>query len=111
MQRVHIPVFLQLDLPISWDKTKVFEVIDEMRLKGTPDMDIRIKAVSTDDLKILAEMANKVLHNVHELRFEINQLMSTMLSEAAIDTSQPDEVCVNITILDKAGMFFLLLIF
>lgn len=79
------------------------DVIDEMRLKGTPDMNIRIKAISTDDFNILAEIANKVLHNVHDLRSEINQMMSTMLSGAAIVTSEEAQVGVSIKILDKAG--------
>ncbi|VDH95491.1 Hypothetical predicted protein [Mytilus galloprovincialis] len=91
----------ELDLPVAWDKKKVLKVIDDMRLKGTHDMNIRIQAISTDDLNILAEIANKLLHDLHELRFEINQLMSKMLSEAAIITSQPDKVGVNIKILDR----------
>lgn len=73
-------------------------------------MNIRIKAISTDDFSILAEIANSLLHNVHILRSEINQMMSAVLSEAAIITSQAEQVCVSIHILDNAGKFPMLLI-
>lgn len=81
-----------------------------MRLKGTPEMNIRVKAISTDDFNVLAEIANNLLHNVHELRSEINQLMSSLLSEAEIVTTQPQQVCVNIQILEKGGKIHILYI-
>ncbi|XP_052075807.1 uncharacterized protein LOC127713885 [Mytilus californianus] len=101
-KRILIPVFMQLDIPTSWDKTKVFEAIDEFRLTGTPDMNIRIKAISIDDLNMYAEIAKQVLCNVHELRSEINKLMSTMLSEADIDTKEHAELCVNLNVPDRS---------
>ncbi|CAC5393328.1 unnamed protein product [Mytilus coruscus] len=101
VQRIHIPVLLQLDLPESWDKHKIFEAVDEMRLKGTPDMNIRIKTILTDDLDIIAEMANTILRNVHELSSEIKKIMSSMLSEAEITTKRHDEVGFNLKIPDK----------
>ncbi|XP_071147201.1 uncharacterized protein [Mytilus edulis] len=101
-KRILIPVFMQLDIPNSWDKTKVFEAIDEFRLTGTPDMNIRIKAISIDDLNMYAEIAKQVLGNVHELRSEINKLMSTMLSDAEIDTMENAELCVNLNVPDRS---------
>ncbi|CAG2232331.1 unnamed protein product [Mytilus edulis] len=101
-KRILIPVFMQLDIPTSWDKTKVFEAIDEFRLTGTPDMNIRIKAISIDDLSMYAEIAKQVLGNVHELRSEINKLMSTMLSDAEIDTMENAELCVNLNVPDRS---------
>ncbi|CAG2212380.1 unnamed protein product [Mytilus edulis] len=101
-KRILIPVFMQLDIPTSWDKTKVFEAIDEFRLTGTPDMNIRIKAISIDDLNMYAEIAKQVLGNVHELRSEINKLMSTMLSDAEIDTMENAELCVNLNVPDTS---------
>ncbi|CAG2257348.1 TN [Mytilus edulis] len=102
-KRILIPVFMQLDIPTSWDKTKVFEAIDEFRLTGTPDMNIRIKAISIDDLNMYAEIAKQVLGNVHELRSEINKLMSTMLSDAEIDTMENAELCVNLNVPDRSA--------
>ncbi|XP_076085190.1 uncharacterized protein LOC143056004 [Mytilus galloprovincialis] len=101
-KRILIPVFMQLDIPTSWDKTKVFEAIDEFRLTGTPDMNIRIKAISIDDLSMYAEISKQVLGNVHELRSEINKLMSTMLSDAEIDTMENAELCVNLNVPDTS---------
>ncbi|CAG2205717.1 unnamed protein product [Mytilus edulis] len=103
-KRILIPVFMQLDIPTSWDKTKVFEAIDEFRLTGTPDMNIRIKAISIDDLNMYAEIAKQVLGNVHELRSEINKMMSTMLSEAEIDTKEHAKVHVNLEVLNESGV-------
>ncbi|XP_076072064.1 interferon-induced very large GTPase 1-like [Mytilus galloprovincialis] len=101
-RRIHIPVFMQLDVPTSWDKTKVFEAIDEFRLNGTSDMNIRIKAISTDDLSVFAEIANKLLCNVGNLRSEVNKMMSTILSEAAIDTTEHAELGVNLKVPDRS---------
>ncbi|CAC5362586.1 unnamed protein product [Mytilus coruscus] len=101
-KRIIIPVFMQLDVPTSWDKTKIFEAIDEFRLNGTPDMNIRIKAISIDDLNIYAEIAKMVLCNVHEFRSEINKMMSTMLSE--IDTTKHEDFCVNLKVPDMSGV-------
>lgn len=83
--------------------------MNEMRLKGTTDMNIRIKAISTDHFNILAEIAKTLLLNVHELRSEINQMMATILSYSSIVTSQEAQVGVNIMILDKAGNYSILL--
>ncbi|CAG2246397.1 unnamed protein product [Mytilus edulis] len=102
-KRILIPVFMQLDIPTSWDKTKVFDAIDAFRLTGTPDMNIRIKAISIDDLNMYAEIAKQVLCNVHQLRSEINKLMSTMLSEAEIDTTEHAELYVNLNVPDRSA--------
>ncbi|VDI05289.1 Hypothetical predicted protein, partial [Mytilus galloprovincialis] len=101
-KRILVPVFMQLDIPTSWDKTKVFDAIDEFRLTGTPDMNIRIKAISIDDLNIYADVAKMVLRNVDALRSEINKMMSTMLSEAEIDTKEHAKVHVNLEVLNKS---------
>ncbi|VDI36289.1 Hypothetical predicted protein, partial [Mytilus galloprovincialis] len=100
VKRIHIPVVMQLDIPTSWDKTKVFEAIDGFRLNGTTDMNIRIKAISIEDITMYAEVAERVLCNVHKLRSEINKLMSTMLSEAEINTTEHAEFGVNMKIPD-----------
>ncbi|CAG2217742.1 unnamed protein product [Mytilus edulis] len=103
VKRIHIPVVMQLDIPTSWDKTKVFEAIDGFRLNGTTDMNIRIKAISIEDITMYAEVAERVLCNVHKLRSEINKLMSTMLSEAEINTTEHAEFGVNMKIPDLSG--------
>lgn len=105
MQRIHIPVFLQLDIPTTWDKTQMYDTLDEMRLNGTPEMNIRIKAISRDDLSILAELTKKVLCNVEKLQSEIDKLMSTLLSEATIDTTEPVEIAVKLSVLESSGKF------
>lgn len=97
---------MQPDIPISWAKTKVYETIDELRLNSTPDMNIRIKAISHEDLNIYAEVAEMVLCNVHQLRCEVIKLMSTMLSEADIDTTENAEFGVNLQVPDRAGISF-----
>lgn len=106
-QKDRIPVFLQLDLPVAWEKTEVFESIDEMRLEETPDKNIRIKAISTDDCEILAEIAKKILYNVQELKSEVHQIMSTIISQSAIITSEHSEVGVSIYIPDETGKYFI----
>lgn len=97
---------MQLDIPTSWDKHKVFEVIDEMRLNETSDMNVRIKAVLTDDLDMFAEIANTVLRNIHDLRTEVNLLMSSILTGAKINTTQHAEVGFNLKIPDRRGTYF-----
>ncbi|VDH91779.1 Hypothetical predicted protein [Mytilus galloprovincialis] len=106
VKRIHIPVVMQLDIPTSWDKTKVFEAIDGFRLNGTTDMNIRIKAISIEDITMYAEVAERVLCNIHKLRSEINKLMSTMLSEAEINTTEHAEFGVNLKIPDRSDVFF-----
>lgn len=103
LKRIVIPVFMQLDIPNAWDKTKVFEAVDELRLNGTTDMNIRIKAISIDDLNIYADIAKKVLSNVHVLSSEINKMMSTILLEADINTTEHAKFCVNLKIQDTSG--------
>lgn len=97
---------MQLDIPTSWNKAKMFEAIDELRLMGTPDMNIQIKAISVDDLKVYAEIAKMVLCNADELRSEINKIMSAMLSEAEIDTTEHVDFGVNLIVPNITGMFF-----
>lgn len=103
MQIIHIPVFLQLEIPTTWDKRRMYKAVDEMRLNGTPEMNIRIKAISSDDLSIFADMTNNLLHNVHELRSEIDNMMSMLLSEAAIDTTEHAQVGVNLRVPERTG--------
>lgn len=94
---------MQLEVPTSWDQTKIFDALDEVRLNGLPDTNIKIKAISMDDLNIFAEISNKLLRNVHKLRSDINIMMSTMLSEAAIDTTEEAKVYVNLEVPDVTG--------
>ncbi|XP_052083318.1 uncharacterized protein LOC127720645 isoform X2 [Mytilus californianus] len=93
-----VPVFLQLDLPASWNRTKVLEYLDEMRINGTSDMNIKIMAVSPDDLNIYSEIAKTVLNKVDLLKDEVQKLLSGMLLEAAIDPKQSAEVGFSLTI-------------
>ncbi|CAC5393334.1 unnamed protein product [Mytilus coruscus] len=97
-QTVHVPVFLQLDLPTSWNRTKVLEYLDKMRLNRTSDMNLKIMAVSPDDLNIYSEIARAVLRKEDLLQAEFNTIMSGMHSEAAIDTKQTAAVVVSLTI-------------
>ncbi|CAG2241048.1 unnamed protein product [Mytilus edulis] len=101
MEEIHIqrvPVFLQLDLPASWSRTKVLEYLDEMRINETSDMNLRIIAVSPDDLNLYSEIARTVLSKVDLLKDEVQKLLSGMLLEAAIDTKESAEVGFNVTI-------------
>lgn len=109
MQRIRIPVCMQLDIPLSWDKTKVFEALDDARLNGTPDKNLRIKAISIDDLNIFADISNKLLRNVDEFCSEINTMVSTMLSGTAIDTTEDAQLCVNVEIQDMPGILNVLI--
>lgn len=90
---------------MSWNKTRVCDALDGMRLRATPGMNIQIKAVSPDDLDISTEIVNKLLQNVLELQSEIHDLMSRLLSEAAITTTQNADVGINLTIPDTSGIF------
>ncbi|VDI17505.1 Hypothetical predicted protein [Mytilus galloprovincialis] len=100
-KRVHVPVFLQLDLPVSWNRTRILEYLDEIRLNETSEMNIKIIAVSPDDLNIYSEIARRVLCKVDLLRDAVNNMMSGMISEMSIDTNQNAEVGVNVTIPDN----------
>ncbi|CAC5393353.1 unnamed protein product [Mytilus coruscus] len=102
LQRIHVPAFLQLNVPNSWDETRIFEYLQDMRLSGTSDAHIRIMAVSRDDLHMYTKIAKTVL-NVDSLKREINTILSGMLSAVAIDTTQRAEVSVNLTISGKIG--------
>ncbi|XP_076085677.1 uncharacterized protein LOC143056485 isoform X3 [Mytilus galloprovincialis] len=97
-QRVHVPVFMQLDLPASWNRTTVLEYLDELRLNRTSDMNIRIMAVSPDDLKVFSEIAKNVLGKVDLLKQEVNRIISGMLVDVASDTKHIDDVVVSLTI-------------
>ncbi|CAG2244526.1 unnamed protein product [Mytilus edulis] len=103
LKRILIPVFMHIDIPTSWDK-KSFEAIDEFRLNETPEMIIRMKAISIDDINMFAEKANMVLCNVYELRSKINKMMSTLLSEAEFDTTDQTEFGVNLKVQDISGI-------
>lgn len=69
-----------------------------MRLSGTSDSNIKIVAVSREDLNIYTTMDRAVIGNVNSLKREINTLLSGMLSEVAIDTTQGADISVNVTI-------------
>lgn len=99
MQRsVHVPAFLQLNVPPTWDETKVFEYLQEMRLSAKSDVNIRIMAISREDLNMYTEIAKTVLRNVDLLKSEINTILSGMLSEVAIDSKEVADVLVNLTV-------------
>lgn len=68
-----------------------------MRLTGTSDANIRIMDVSRDDLNIYTNITRTAL-NVDSLKREINTILSRMITELAIDTTQKTEVSVNLTI-------------
>ncbi|CAC5363156.1 unnamed protein product [Mytilus coruscus] len=97
-QSIHVPAFLQLNVPTSWDKTKIFEYLEDMRLSGTSDANIRIMNVSRDDLNMYTTMARTVIGNVDSLKRVINTILSGMLSEVAIDTTKMADVSVNLKI-------------
>ncbi|XP_071147549.1 uncharacterized protein [Mytilus edulis] len=97
-QRVHVPVFMQLDLPASWNRTTVLEYLDELRLNRTSDMNIRIMSVSPDDLKVFSEIARNVLGKVDLLKQEVNRIISGMLVDVASDMKHIDDVVVSLTI-------------
>ncbi|VDI16415.1 Hypothetical predicted protein, partial [Mytilus galloprovincialis] len=101
MEDIHIQrvsVFLQLDLQASWSRTKVLEYLNKMRINETSDMNLRIIAVSPDDLNLYSEIARTVLSKVDLLKDEVQKLLSGMLLEAAIDTKESAEVGFSLTI-------------
>lgn len=75
-----------------------------MRLQGPPDMNIKFKAVSTDDLNVLADISSRILRDINELRLEINSIMSSIITQAEIDSTQHAEVGMNLILLDDAGI-------
>lgn len=66
-----MPAFLELEVPSSWNKSKVLKAIDQVRLRKTRDMKIRIKAISTDDLSIISEIEKTLLCKMVEVGDEI----------------------------------------
>lgn len=94
---------MQLDLPASWNRTTVLEYLDELRLNRTSDMNIRIMAVSPDDLKVFSEIAKNVLGKVDLLKQEVNRIISGMLVDVASDTKHIDDVVVSLTIPEFTG--------
>ncbi|XP_052083316.1 uncharacterized protein LOC127720644 [Mytilus californianus] len=99
-QRVHVPVFLQLDVPALWNRTNILEYLDELRLNRKSDMNIKIMAISPDDLNIYSKIAKTVLRQIDLLQDEVQMIMSGMLSRASIDTKQSAEVVVSLTVPD-----------
>lgn len=97
MQIVRVPAFLKLNVPSSWNETRILEYLQDIRLRGTSDANIRIMAVSRDDLNMYTKIARSVL-NVDSLKIEINKILSGILSEMAIDRTQQADVSVNLTI-------------
>ncbi|XP_076086814.1 uncharacterized protein LOC143057394 [Mytilus galloprovincialis] len=93
-----VPVFLQLELPASWSRTKVLEYLEEMRINETSEMNLRIIAVSPDDLNLYSEIAKTVLSKVDLLKDEVQKLLSGMLLEAVINSKESAEVGFNVTI-------------
>ncbi|XP_063410711.1 uncharacterized protein LOC134693740 [Mytilus trossulus] len=71
-----------------------------MRLSAKSDVNIRIMAISREDLNMYTEIAKTVLRNVDLLKSEINTILSGMLSEVAIDTKEVADVLVNLTVPD-----------
>lgn len=103
MQSFHVPAYLQLGVPTSWDETRILQYFKDMRLSGTSNENVRILTVYQDDLKMFTEIARSLLRNVELLEKEIYTILSEMLSEVAIDTTQSAEVFVNFTITDDIG--------
>lgn len=103
MQIVHVPAFLQIKVPASWDETRVFDCVNELRLSGSSDVYLRIMAISRDDLKMYTEIAGTVLKNIDLLKTEVKAIISGMLSKAAIDSKQNADVTVSLTIASNTG--------
>lgn len=106
MQIVHVPAFLQIKVPASWDEARVFDCVNELRLSGSSDVNLRIMAISRDDLKMYTEIARTVLRNIDLLKTEVKAIISRMLSKAAIDSKQHADVTVNLTITSNTGIYF-----
>lgn len=105
-QRVHVPVFLQLDVPALWNRTQILEYLDELRLNRNSKMNIQIMAISPDDLNIYSEIAKTVLGQIDLLQNEVQIIMSEMVARASIDTKQSAEVVVSLTVPDTTGGYF-----
>lgn len=69
---------------------------EQIRLSGNSDTGLKIKAVSSDDLYIFAEIAKKVLHESEKLSIEINQLMTNILTKAKVNTVERENVNINL---------------
>ncbi|XP_052083225.1 uncharacterized protein LOC127720597 [Mytilus californianus] len=71
---------------------------EQIRLSGNSDTGLKIKAVSSDDLYIFAEIAKKVLLESEKLSTEINQLMTNILTKAKVKTAERENVNINLRI-------------
>lgn len=67
-------------------------------MSGNIDSELKIKAVSSDDLYIFTEIVKKVLRESEKLRIEIKQLMSNILTKAKVNIAERADVNINLRI-------------
>ncbi|CAC5391468.1 unnamed protein product [Mytilus coruscus] len=95
---VYVPVLLHLKVPTEWSRSRIKDAVRAMRLQGTYDMAINIKAVSTDDLNIVAEILRKTLGDDQKLRDEIEKFIGSILLGAEINEHESDMVVIDMAI-------------
>lgn len=83
------------------------KAVEQMRISGINDTGIIIKAVSSDDLYIFAEIVKKVLRESVKLRIEISQLVTNILTRANVDTAERADVNINLQIPKSKGTQFI----
>ncbi|VDI11048.1 Hypothetical predicted protein [Mytilus galloprovincialis] len=93
-----VSVLIQLEVPTSWNARKIVKAVEQIRLSGNGDSELKIKAVSNDDLYIFVEIVKKVLRESEKLRIEINQLMTNIFSIAKVKIDERADVNINLNI-------------
>ncbi|VDI30865.1 Hypothetical predicted protein [Mytilus galloprovincialis] len=88
-------------VPTKWSRGRIKDAVKAMRLHRTCDMAINIKAVSADDLNIVAEILRKTVEDDKKLRGEIEKFIGSILSDSEINGHESDMVVIDMAIANK----------
>lgn len=105
---MYVPVLLHLKVPTKWSRGRIKDAVKAMRLHRTCDMAINIKAVSVDDLNIVAEILRKTLEDDKKLGGEIEKFIGSILSDSEINGHESDMVVIDMAIANKDGNYCIL---
>ncbi|CAG2242416.1 unnamed protein product [Mytilus edulis] len=91
-----VPVLFQLEVPSSWNTTKIIKAVEKLRLSDNSGSDLKIKAFSRDDLNLHVDVLKEVLRESVKFFTGITQLMTDILTTAKVKTDEVADVKINL---------------
>lgn len=101
-----VPVLFQLEVPSSWNTTKIIKAVEKLRLSYNSGSGLKIKAFSRDDLNLHVDVVKEVLRESGKFFTGITQLMTDILTTAKVKTDEVADVKINLRLPKSKGTQF-----